>query len=111
MKIATNVGIRTKASRRNKQHAAVELLSDTFCNASSVHEDTLIDRHFVHCCLASLPDKQRAAIWLRVGLEYTDEEVSEILGAPVGTVKSWIWRSMIKLRKECMDESLCMEDR
>jgi len=45
------------------------------------------------------PPPQRAAVWLRVALEYTDEEVAQILRVPVGTVKSWVWRSLARIRR------------
>lgn len=103
MRIATNVAIRAKTKAMSKRTLSLETLSDVVeCGwepaASERTEQAVLDRDLAERLLAGLPEKQRAAVWLRVGLEQTDEEVAAILGVPVGTVKSWVWRSMAKLR-------------
>jgi DNA-directed RNA polymerase specialized sigma24 family protein len=60
--------------------------------------------------LNSLPEPQRSAVWMRVGLEHTDEEVARILKVPVGTVKSWVWRSMARLKAKAASPSFRMEE-
>jgi RNA polymerase sigma-70 factor (ECF subfamily) len=51
----------------------------------------------VHRLLARLPDDQREAVVLRDLEEMSYEEIAEILGVPVGTVKSRINRGRIGL--------------
>lgn len=55
--------------------------------------------------LASLPSDRRMAVWMRVGLQMTDEEVATALDVPVGTVKSWVWRSLVQLRAAVASEA------
>ena len=55
----------------------------------------------LRACLARLEPERRRAI----GLAYTDGlshgEIADRLGAPLGTVKAWIRRSLLTLR-ECL---------
>ena len=53
-------------------------------------------------CLGNLQENQRKAILLAYYYGMTHEELSARLGAPLGTVKSWIRRGLLQL-KECLD--------
>ena len=53
-------------------------------------------------CLEALEPKRRKALLMAYYLGHTQEELSQHLGVPLGTVKSWIRRSLIQLR-ECLD--------
>lgn len=50
-----------------------------------------------------LPERHRGAVILRFRLDLTYDEISEVMGAPTGTVKSWIHYALKALSKslEC----------
>lgn len=52
-------------------------------------------------CLGSLEEKQRRAISMAFFDGLTHVELSEKLGQPLGTVKTWVRRGLIKL-KDCL---------
>lgn len=62
----------------------------------------VVDRDLVSKMLAQLPDGQRSAVYLCVGLEYTCEEAARILNVPVGTVKSWVMRALVRMRQRAV---------
>lgn len=49
--------------------------------------------------LAQLPPRRREVLVLKHGLDYTTEEIAELLGAPVGTVKDRLVAARRSLRK------------
>ncbi len=55
----------------------------------------------LHACLAQLEPKRRRAITLAYTDGYSHAEIAARLGAPLGTVKAWIRRSLLAL-KECL---------
>lgn len=56
----------------------------------------------LHRCLERLPERQRAAIVLAYYRGLTHIEIASALGAPLGTVKSWIRRGLTEL-KDCLE--------
>jgi RNA polymerase sigma-70 factor, ECF subfamily len=52
-------------------------------------------------CLERLDDQKRTCVMLSFVDGYTHEELAQKLGAPLGTVKSWIRRALLAL-KECL---------
>jgi RNA polymerase sigma factor (sigma-70 family) len=50
--------------------------------------------------LMTLRPEQRAAIVLRYYEDLTEADTAEVLGIPVGTVKSMVSRGMDRLREE-----------
>jgi RNA polymerase sigma-70 factor (ECF subfamily) len=52
-------------------------------------------------CLERLDEQKRACVVLAFVDGYTHEELARRLGAPLGTVKSWIRRALLAL-KECL---------
>jgi RNA polymerase sigma-70 factor (ECF subfamily) len=52
-------------------------------------------------CLKRLPREQRLAVLMAYYQGYTHGEMARALGAPLGTVKSWVRRGLQHLR-ECM---------
>lgn len=54
-------------------------------------------------CLSGLGDEQRDCILLSYHQGYTPSEVAARIDRPVGTVKTWIRRGLIKVR-ECLDQ-------
>lgn len=77
---------------------AIEGLTDEFDDVNIT--DLLATRSlaFDHAIL-SLPPHYRQAIYLRYQRELTHQQIAEILGIPVGTVKTWIRRALLQLRK------------
>ena len=68
-------------------------------------EDDPAMRHDVQKALRTLPVKQRYALLLHhvVGLPVAD--VAREMGAPEGTVKSWLWRG-----RDALQRSLGVEE-
>jgi len=61
--------------------------------------DRAIEHHDLLRALSGLREEERSALALTCGLELTHEEAAEILGSPVGTVKSLVLRGKEKLRR------------
>ena len=61
-------------------------------------ETDVVRRQAIDRALASLPDELRVAVTLRdvQGLEY--KEIAEVIGVPIGTVESRIFRARQRLR-------------
>lgn len=53
-------------------------------------------------CLGTLDDMPRRAILLAYAYGYTHEELAARLATPIGTIKSWVRRSLERL-KRCLD--------
>jgi RNA polymerase sigma factor (sigma-70 family) len=47
-----------------------------------------------------LPSRQRAVVTLHFYADLSDSEIAEVIGVPVGTVKSTLHRALAVLRKE-----------
>jgi len=50
--------------------------------------------------VSNLKPKQRAVVVLRYYWGYSYDEISQILGIPLGTVKSRLWKALRTMRKE-----------
>jgi RNA polymerase sigma-70 factor (ECF subfamily) len=60
--------------------------------------------------VAELPEPQRHAIVLRYSEELSYEEIAQVLGCPVGTVKSRLHHAMAALRVELVEPDEVDED-
>lgn len=56
----------------------------------------------LHTCLNELAGEQRQAVELAYFAGLTHEELAARLGRPLGTVKSWVRRGLLRL-KECLE--------
>lgn len=74
------------------------MLSDEGPNAWTMTENASSLLH----CLEELEPKPRLCVIRAYCEGYSQEELSKQIGAPLGTVKSWIRRSLIALR-QCLD--------
>ena len=70
-----------------------EAVGDTWTEVSNT-----LDRELLRRCLRMIPDDQREAIELAYFEGYTQREISELKGIPLGTVKGRIRIGMAKLR-------------
>lgn len=66
--------------------------------ATSDASHAVDDRHVLGAMLRQLPAQQRAVLYLRFSLDYTEAQTAEALGCRVGTVKSHTHRALTKLR-------------
>lgn len=82
-------------------HEAVEMLEEASSGpqvlASQAGEAMVLDE-----CLEQLAEQRRQCLQLAYCEGYTHEELSQKLGSPVGTIKSWIRRSLLAVR-DCLE--------
>ena len=68
--------------------------------SEAVRETDLGERERLRAALMTLRPEQRAAVVLRYYEDLTEAATAEILGRPIGTVKSMVSRAMDRLREE-----------
>ena len=71
----------------------VELQPDTSSHRSSIEVGLAVEK-----ALQQLPEEQREAVVLKIYHELKFEEIAEVQGAPVSTVKSRLYMAFEKLR-------------
>ena len=93
MRIAVNAAITTLRRRR------VRWLEPLPAVAAEVDDpvERTADRLSVLAAVGGLPPEQRAAIVLRYYLDYDYATIAHVMGAPVGTVGSWLSRGLERL--------------
>ncbi len=77
------------------------VLSDERQSADSDAHERELDGEALERCLQGLDEPRRACVLHAFVDGYTHEQIAERLCTPLGTVKSWIRRSLASL-KECM---------
>ena len=75
--------------------------SETATGGSDVVRSRAESRRLV-ACMERLSEHQRESILLAYFRGFTQEEIAERLSAPLGTVKSWVRRALIGL-KRCLE--------
>ncbi len=63
---------------------------------------TLIDLEQLQRCLANLPEGQRECLLLGYYEGHSNQELADRLHQPLGTIKAWIRRGLVRLRS-CME--------
>lgn len=93
---------RQSTRTRHESNFAQEPLQQESATSDSEVAEGVNDQH-LNVCLDRLQDKARESVVKAYCEGYTHEELSASMGTPIGTVKSWIRRS-IKRLKECLHE-------
>jgi RNA polymerase sigma-70 factor, ECF subfamily len=92
--------LRRRAARPESRSVAEEAL---LALASSDRADSRAGLRALQRCLGELDEQPRRAVLLAYCYGFTREELALRLTVPVGTVKSWLRRSLERLRK-CLEE-------
>jgi RNA polymerase sigma factor (sigma-70 family) len=71
-----------------------------------VTADGVLDRHALVHALGALSTDERAAVALTWGEEMTHEEAAEILGCPLGTLKTRVLSARTKLRAHLLADEV-----
>ena len=105
--IARNRSIdRLRSSARSRAHAPIEVAAEVPDEGLSALERLEIgeDQARLKDCLQELEERQSAAIRSAFLDGFTYEELAERNRVPLGTMKSWIRRGLLKLRT-CLERS------
>jgi RNA polymerase sigma-70 factor (ECF subfamily) len=97
-RIAVNTCLNFRASRRPNAEELPEGLPDLGPGAGARLEQAEREKE-VRAAVTRLPDRQRATLILKVYHELTHEEVAQVLGSSVGTVKANLFHALGNLRK------------
>jgi len=97
-RIAVNACLNFRALRRPATQELPEALPDPVPGAEARLESDDEARR-VRTAVARLPEKQRATLILKVYHDLTHEQVAEILGSSVGTVKANLFHALGNLRR------------
>lgn len=84
---------------RRKRRAEVELTLDTVANAASDPEETSDMPELIRRCVTKLPERYAAIMTLYYLQEIPYEEIAETMNIPMGTLKTWMHRARLQLRK------------
>jgi RNA polymerase sigma-70 factor, ECF subfamily len=103
-RIAVNTCLNFRASRRPNQEELPEGLPDLGPGAGVRMEQAEREKE-VRAAVSRLPDRQRATLILKVYHELTHEEVAQVLGSSVGTVKANLFHALGNLRKMLAGEA------
>ena len=102
-RIAVNACLNFRALKRPPTQELPETLADPVPGvAARVERDDEARR--VRAAVSRLPEKQRATLILKLYHELTHEEVAEILGSTVGTVKANLFHALGNLRRLMAEE-------
>lgn len=97
-RIGVNACLNFRAARRPPAQELPETLADPRMGAAQRVEHAQQARR-VREAVARLPEKQRATLILKIYHELTHQEVAQVLGSTVGTVKANLFHALGNLRK------------
>ncbi len=102
-RIAVNACLNFRSHRRPATQELPDAVADPVPGAEArLESDDEVRR--VRAAIARLPEKQRATLILKVYHELTHQEVAEILGSSVGTVKANLFHALANLRRLVAEE-------
>ena len=102
-RIAVNASLNLRGARRPASQELPDGLADPVPSAEErLASDDEARR--VREAIARLPEKQRATLILKVYHERTHQEVAQILGSSVGTVKANLFHALANLRRHVAGE-------
>jgi len=102
-RIAVNTCLNFRAARRPEAQELPEALPDQAMGVTERLESREASAR-IRAAVSRLPEKQRAAVILKVYHDLTHEEVAGILGSTVGTVKANLFHALGNLRKMMAEE-------
>lgn len=90
--------------RKNPAEPAATETADIFANIADTAsgEEQMTERAALQHCLETLEEQARACILLAYYEGYSREELANRFGRPVGTIKTWLHRSLALL-KSCLE--------
>ncbi len=98
LNVARNSAIdRTRSKDFNKQAKTTELTENVYDGKDGVH--SVVNDIGLRKTLEKLPEDNRRLLELSYYQGYTQEEISKMLGIPLGTVKTRIRTTLLQLRK------------
>ena len=98
-RIAVNACLNHRALKRPLTQELPEVLVDPRPGAEAEAERG-DDARRIRAAVSRLPDRQRATLILKIYHDLTHEEVAEILGSSVGTVKANLFHALANLRRQ-----------
>lgn len=104
-RITVNASIDYIRKQKKHRHETLETYSDSVETPADTPDISLYRKNIKECILQAadaLNDKQKAAFLLRDVEGHEIEEVSEILGMPEATVRWYLHRARLRLRKELL---------
>lgn len=93
------IALRLAFNERDRRRRWVGMPGPRAEATAFIHRDDLD----LHRALGDLRREHRAALLLSVVDGYTQAEIAEMLGAPAGTVASWLSRAKAQLREALTD--------
>ena len=104
-RITVNASIDYIRKQKKHRHETLETYTDSIETPIDTPDMSLYRKNIKECILQAadaLNDKQKAAFLLRDIEGHEIEEVSEILGMPEATVRWYLHRARLRLRKELL---------
>lgn len=95
--------LRRRGSRENYERTDTDSYIDSAADLTKPFHEMTADATLLIQCLEKLPEGARECIVRAYCEGYSHEELSQRTDTPVGTIKSWIRRGLLSLRK-CIDE-------
>lgn len=108
VQIARNVAIDTLRSSQYKKGNKTESLPNSVSNTAAHSEEQQECDPALRRVVSQLDESNRKIIELLYFEDYTQKEVSEELGLPLGTVKSKVRKAIMQLREMLAKEKLLL---